>query len=59
MNLHSIRTIALISIMFVVSGLQAIHGAPAITQYAGIIDVVVPILLAIEHQLAGNSGPAA
>lgn len=55
MNSHSIRTIGLLALMFSVAGLQALHDVPMVTQYAGIIDLIVPILLIIEHKLAGNT----
>ena len=53
-NWHSVREIALIAIMFLVSGLAAIHG---LTSFDKVIDLITPILLLVEHALAGNSNP--
>ena len=52
-NWHSLRTIGLLVVMFIVAGAQAIHG---MTGFDSAIDAVIPILLIAEHALAGNSG---
>lgn len=51
-NWHAVRTIALLAIAFIVAGLQAIHGLTTVDVK---IDMILPILLLIEHALAGNS----
>lgn len=55
LNWHSIRTWGMAVILFIVAGLQALHDAPSVTQYASIIDMVLPVLIVVEHQLRGNS----
>lgn len=52
-NWHSVRTCGLVAIMFVVGGLQVIHDS---VPYGATIDTILPILLFLEHALAGNSG---
>lgn len=51
-NWHSVRTTAMTAILFTVGLLQAIHGT---TPLDAKIDLVLPLLLAVEHFLAGNS----
>lgn len=51
-NWHSVRTVGLIVVAFIVAGLQSIHG---MTPFDSIIDGIIPILLAVEHYAAGNS----
>lgn len=51
-NWHSVRTIGLLGITFVVAGLQALHG---LTGFDAKVDMVLPLLLLAEHALAGNS----
>lgn len=52
-NWHSVRTIALVVVMFVVGGLQVIKGS---VPFGPQIDTLLPILLFLEHWLQGNSG---
>lgn len=52
LNWHSIRTTAMTAIMFIVGLLQVLHG---VTPFDAKIDVILPILLYVEHVLAGNS----
>lgn len=55
MNSHTIRTLGFIAVVFVVSGLQALHSVPELTQYSGAIDMAAAMLLTIEHLMQGNT----
>lgn len=55
MNSHSIKMIGGLAIMFVIAGLQALHAVPVLAAYSNLIDMIVPILLVVEHQLEGNT----
>lgn len=53
-NWHSVRTVALLIVTFVVAGLAAIHSIIP-ESIAGTVDTLTSILLFLEHYLAGNS----
>lgn len=50
-NWHSIRSIALLALVFIIGGLQAMNGSAV-----GDFTVVISVLAALEHFLQGNSG---
>ena len=52
MNRHNITMYGLLALTFIVAGLQALHG---MTQFDSTIDLVLPILLVLEHGLAGKT----
>ena len=52
-NWHNIRMIVLIALMFIIGGLQLIHG---MTSFDASIDMILPVLIGLEHYLEGNSG---
>jgi hypothetical protein len=51
-TMHSYRTLAGLAILFIVGGLQAIHNIGGVGSW---IDMIVPVLLVIEHGLQGNT----
>jgi len=50
MNNHSLRTIGILAIVFVIAGLQAIKGS-----VGGDFTLVLAVLGFVEHALAGNT----
>lgn len=48
-NWHSVRTLLFWSCVFIIGGLQALHG-----EGSGDFTAIIAILGAIEHGLAGN-----
>jgi hypothetical protein len=56
MNFHSFKMIAGLVLVFVVAGLQAIHG---MTTFNSTIDVIMPALLFLEHMNGGNTSGGA
>ncbi len=53
LNWHSIRTISLIVIIFLLAGIQAVHG---MTPFDEKLDMLATLLLAAEHMLEGKFG---
>ena len=52
MTSHTWRTIVGLAIVAIIGGLQALNGVGGFSAW---ITLVVPILLALEHALAGNT----
>jgi hypothetical protein len=53
MNFHSWKMWLGLAVVFVVGGLQALNGL----NWSNGIEIVLPVLLAIEHALNGNTTP--
>jgi len=51
-NYHSLRMGLGLFVLFIVGGLQMLHGQ---VQFSGYIDGILPVLLMVEHFLLGNT----
>lgn len=52
MTRHNIFMYGLLAITFIVAGLQALHG---MTPFDSIIDMVLPVLVILEHSFSGKT----
>lgn len=53
MSSHSFKTFFGLGVVFIIGGLQALHGQEG---WATWIDMLIPVLLAIEHTFSGKLG---
>jgi hypothetical protein len=52
LSTHSWRTITGLALLFLIGGLQALHGVGGMGAF---IDMLIPFLLVLEHGLNGNT----
>ncbi len=51
MKFHSARTIAGLAIIFIIGGIQAMHGQ---SNMSSTLEMAIPFLLMLEHAFLGN-----